>query len=570
MADWLKSPDGYFMYVAPSSALLREVQNYLRRLVPSDKHSLIELIDSKSGARRVVSRINDRLNGVTSKFGTEGPAPVGTVLLITHAAFLLLKSIPQSSKIHLIFDEARKCITQHVGLSLTDEQRTKVFKWFNMSSVNATFYKATAKLDPDVVRDKIKKLKLRSDVTDRLLELVEATENPRLEVFLSKDTKADTFEVILPSILFDGFKSVTLMSAFFEDSQMYHLLKKRKVAMTDITEVSLQNYRYRTSKIKERYSKIDLVTLCPDVDTVLSKAKLSGMLVSLEHESKIFKALNAIGVYSVKDLIELRNKLKTPGFKPNSKVQRFKDAWTKNPNHLVLNPADWLVHAAAQSIQSWAKRNKLVHKPLVVLNAKQRDLFTPKLPQFHVETTNLHGLNEYQGHNVVAFLAAVNPSKKMVSFYNKYLPGYDQAKDHVAEVCVQCVCRISIRDIKAKARALVIVPDNGIATLLSHKLSNRPVARADLSPSLSMVFGRLQWTPTSVVKPKTDKERVSTWLQDPVNRVIQNLRSKIVYYKKVGSPKLEETERILAKIIKTRVVPESLAVSKYSPRKKYV
>jgi hypothetical protein len=163
-----------------------------------------------------------------------------------------------------------------------------------------------------------------------------------------------------------------------------------------------------------------------------------------------------------------------------------------------FDPLRWYIQSARKVVANWKKVYPVHGLPLIMMNkiytkkgSSYRNMLLTKTgrPLFEVLPFMNHGLNCYDDRNVLAFLAAVNPSPAMVRFYAERLPKYDFSKDYVADVANQSVCRLSLRDVDSKERVLVIVPDQNIASLLENKMFNRATRSMDwMRQSGSMVM----------------------------------------------------------------------------------
>lgn len=548
LAHHIERGDGYYIYVAPSNELLLEVRNYLLlKLKTSAERAKIELLSSKTLDSKVVETIYARLEGRTSKFGYEKPAPPGTVFLITHEAFLLLPRIPGSNTIRLCFDEARKCVSQDSQVRLNLKTKQAVLSQF-YAVEDGHFLLLQPKVSSTDFARLLKTLSLTAKQKHALKRLFQSVNNPRLSVYLSaKGTNNYLYEVVLPSRVFEGFKSVVLMSAFFEDSQMYYLLKRQGTDLNNITDVSVGSFSARFEALRSRYRNADLVSLFGQEHTPLSKTKLKSILVSVEHEEKILRALRLLDVRSLDALSDLKRVLTSDSVKTDL-ADKFSRAWAKTPDDIHLDPLAWMLEASKTLVAQWAKHHQVLDKPLFIMNAKARDKWSRTLKDVSVESTNLHGLNKYSGSNVVVFLAAVNPSPLLIQFFKHFLPGYKQEKDYIAEVCVQSICRTSLRSVDAQARILIIVPDNKIASLLNDKLLGALRLTSAYAPPKPMTFVVLQSSyPVRTVKTRLDpKARFAAWAQNPVNIVCHKLRIRASYYKKKNQ--LDKVQQLISEV----------------------
>lgn len=184
--------------------------------------------------------------------------PDGHVILTTHATIINLPStFKGQQRIELMFDEARDClqgesekevkipdavyqalreyyITTHRHQVLDDDGNPtgNFFEQWNWKS-----------RDPAPTIDRLKtiwekstKIKWTAKRSKLLHEFLQHVANGRLEAWIAFNSSSEengemvfTFNTLLsPAHLFYGFKKVTIFAAFFESSQMYHVLKHRQ------------------------------------------------------------------------------------------------------------------------------------------------------------------------------------------------------------------------------------------------------------------------------------------------------------------------------------------------------
>jgi len=328
--------------------------------------------------------------------------------------------------------------------------------------------------------------------------------DPRYEVFLRFPEDADEqeedgssflmkhhsfYEIVLPSKIFEGFASVVVLAAHFEDSQMYHLLKESPgVRLVDIKRVlGGPQIKARFAALVDRYSSVTILPLTPQ-QKALSKYQLRDQLLAPDrHVDSILEEVgSATGLRKSLRLRAMNSAYKfPPGHKRALKYLRGR-------GDIVFDVMGWYIQSASKAIQSIMKDEEIHGLPLIVLNnmyAKNEKYLAmlrdeKDRPCMELLTLMNHGLNSYSDRNVIAFVAAVNPHPDMIQFYKERLPKYDFEKDHVADVCVQSVCRLSLRDPKSSEKVLVVVPDLAIASLLEEKMFERANVAKEFSVKL--------------------------------------------------------------------------------------
>ncbi|MGF6238277.1 hypothetical protein P3T42_000002 [Paraburkholderia sp. GAS38] len=184
--------------------------------------------------------------------------PNGHVILTTHAAIINLPSnFKGQQRVHLMFDEARDCLQLESNKSVRipdavyQELRNRYIV-ANRQPVVDDECKPTGNFfelwtwkssEPAPSEDRLRsiwesatKLKWTAARSKPLYEFLQHVANGRLEAWIAFNSSSEedgemvfTFNTLLsPAHLFYGFKKVTICSAFFESSQMFHILKHRQ------------------------------------------------------------------------------------------------------------------------------------------------------------------------------------------------------------------------------------------------------------------------------------------------------------------------------------------------------
>lgn len=275
--EWMAmNTGGVSVYVAPRIKLLEEVAKRLVALKNKSEYlrDPKAQVAEKYGRTILVSSDRATAKGVSTaallKEKLEG-AVAGRIILCTHQAFVeaseldleLIENIQREKGISftVFFDEARKLVLEQRDqcIAVTPQQRSLALKVLEpyASPVNALNGEYTGFSRYRVPRTNkvavLKKMRLAvvnasSNGTDGidsgeesdLVRFVESVCNPRLDVYvkralelaeeeeLTRRNRAvaeSIYAVTSPARIFNGFQAVVMMSAYFRESQMYHLLK---------------------------------------------------------------------------------------------------------------------------------------------------------------------------------------------------------------------------------------------------------------------------------------------------------------------------------------------------------
>ncbi len=541
--------EGITIYCAPTIKLLKEVEQYLEERVGKTHYNRIISIysnDEKTGS--VKNGIRLSLEGGVDERGLfRTPVVKGGVLLITHAGFISIHEFPRIKEISVIFDEAKKLVTQHRRIDFSSPTSITAFnELLNITTAEGfPFQRVTPKIGGKQLSDICTTVEAKRQFPE-VLKILQLTKNPRIEVYvkISKESYS-FFEAIAPVKIFEGFKHVVVMASHFEDSQMYYMLQHRRVKLIDITEDSIEDYPEILSRINERYARTSIVPLTFN-DSPLSKYLLNSVLIREKFLHVVRKQLFNLNLgLEMKDLKQLMFNNREFKLRENVKdaIQLLKE------KEVVVFPIQWMIDKSIDVVNTMIEQKQIPKSlpPLLVVNNINRDKVLND-ERFTLLPAMPHGLNKYSKHNVVIFLAAINPSPLLIKFFNYLLPGYEFEKDHVADTCIQCVARSSIRDIHSKKDVLIIVPDKAIAAMLNQKMGNC----ANYETSYSLPYKMLD---VPKQKPLSDKEKASK-RRENVNKAVkrykinnkekQKLMEKRSKLKRMG--KFDEANEITKKI----------------------
>lgn len=267
-----KKPDHNILYAAPTVRLLIEALNRIRKHASfnpksTNKISLVATHDKVADMRdrcriyqeRPVKVINQLLGLSSEGVDEVSPLDVGNIVLVTHECFVQVAALDSTGKdfavlkkTSVIFDEARQCVI--------DSRTTKDLSYGDLAIMSRLFRfkrqhnhgnKTPGWYVYEVQRAPSHKILLEGFNTKRVKSIPSSIHRLRDEVSRYSDTgrsrvyfmtnmdNAHTFldedernataivtTLLRPTSLFNNYRDVTLTSAFFKDSQLYHFLKQ--------------------------------------------------------------------------------------------------------------------------------------------------------------------------------------------------------------------------------------------------------------------------------------------------------------------------------------------------------
>ena len=295
-----KAPTHTFLYVAPTKALLSEVVQKIRMI--KTRKTLIYTVwsadddDFTDTPNRDIARVLSLANPYTKSSGvvhhlgglldpkSKTAAPLGSIILTTYAAFLKLpppKPEEPTRKIWVFFDEARKCLGVRRTVSMSVPG---IFPLIQLYDPKVYEKERPAgwvafKITRPATAEQIKELRdlnysrraydgtssssqmiaylQQADYsrsTQHLMVNLTGVDLPFVEVKpgvwkvdlnqlkVPRKTwasqKVSLYPFMKPTRMFDGYDRVTMLSAFFKYSQMYHMLKQQSYRMVDLIHPS--------------------------------------------------------------------------------------------------------------------------------------------------------------------------------------------------------------------------------------------------------------------------------------------------------------------------------------------
>lgn len=559
----------YVLYVAPTIQLLTATKKRLMKKLSKVESKKVQFFHSDNdesifGSKTVREKIHNYL--LSNDFQP------GSVLFITHASFLNLSRYKKFSKTVVLFDEARKWVSNPVKLQLSDSNidcyLNSLFTLENTTLFSVKKMVPKKKVNQSLLTQNKKhkgEVRKLTDLYDKLKSQRKVT---RIEAYAVWFGQSTLIQLTVPSVPFRGFKIVYILSADFENSQMYHLLKRDK------SDIQLQDYsdefvgRYvpnlaRTMiRLNQRQRSLTLVPLLNlDMQPATKHRKL-GLIVTYEQVRKLSTLMDKFGipkdgtrfsiVRSCVSYLKSKNKnqlkpiiIDKPYFK--SIVKYIK----KNCEYDVES---YWINSAKVLAKIWFNNHPKLHEDgdgLLLVNNKVERKFSLKGNPYldYIFWDQVEGNNEYRDRSLIGFLSSLNPSSPEFRMLNVVIPEYDAELDHVVDKAVQVIGRGNIRKHKSKKPMLAIVP-----TL---RLSERIKSRMKGRPTIDTSWLEQKGYPT-------------LWYKEPVNLYLSNSTSAPLITDEIKLLRKKNGLKTNSTIFKAKVGTEysTLTVRMYRLKKK--
>lgn len=594
MRKHLREGSGYIIYVAPTLLLLQETKWFLTKDLSDELASKVRLVVADSTHATVSDRIANLLTGSTGfmKGRKLKPLQKGSVILMTHQGFMSLSAAtPDKDKIQVIFDEARKFTAELQPIELKSKTEAKLLAnlirdnsspLLDASGEPTGFLRFSLDRPPAALLKKMTDSVSGRSVFSPLREVIDRACNKQTDVYVKtmhtkKNNKTHFYEVVMPSRVFNGYRGVILISAFLEDTQMWHLMQghvnlKELWHHPDFTHIKSRVVAH-TEKILTRFARLCIVPMS-EQNTVVSLTRLTNsVLVPTGMKEEVQAALEKTGIKSLQSFLDVvrSGSLYELTDAEKEAIKILKAARAKK------SPLKWYLEHAVRFVRTLKREGKVKGKVLGVMNETHQHMLAA-YPWIKQIPTVSHGLNQFLTSNVLVFMAAINPKPSLIALYRALLPNYDWKRDYLADTVAQSVTRLCVRDVHSDITAYVIVPDSATADLLRAKLMNRPpiVWRGAEVPYPDKPKKKFIYTALTSVNPErkiksklssnktTNKTFVKNWLERGNNRAIQSLRTQRSIYKKRLSEgkkgadkKLVEIEKKLEVALRERETAEA-------------
>lgn len=516
---------GYVFYVAPTINLFEQTMEGLRAVLPNKYHDRIISISSGKGTRNAGGqKVKDKINNVLLGRGVSSLDAVdflpGSVLFITHHAFISLRKSPAFKKTTVLFDESRKWADMLDSVQMdagVEELFHSLFKTKEVGASGISQITARRTVKAEILAQLRTKGAARSykQLDQLYLSIVPEPSQPtRLKVygmFEGTQSKRRLVRITLPSNPFTGFKAVYILSADFETSQMYHLLKMEGCSVRNATAEFLEKYAEgglgkALNTIMHRCKHLILIPLL-DTPQMPSKYLLDGGMILPKSKLTSFKEKKdelGISTSTLRDLSEYMN---SAGAYP-AKLRKSQRAMVKYMDEAGchLNVLEWQMRCVQKIAQLWWKKHPpTTVNPIIVNKGYDKHKLNPDHFQY-LDLGRVEGTNAYRDSNVVAFLAAVNPDKPLERLLQALLPKYDARQDFVVDKAIQSIGRGCIRNHLSEEPMIAVVPTLGLAELICARMSHLPIVDRNWMEKLG------SYTPWSVqhLRSEEAQQRVST------------------------------------------------------------
>ena len=566
------------VYAAPTMRLLEQFRDELSRLATPRQMKHVHVVDSKDLGRSVVRRFHGLLNSYADANTVIKKVPDGSIILVTHECLRRVPlNLPGKDRVSLIFDEARQCMQESLRLRAPFQVIDHIRE--NHITIHETmkFVPSTARwswtgdtrLDENKVRE-IWKLTHPNPVTRdvrKFMEFVNELRNGSQHVWVDMDTSeaaVQDFQVnvtLSPSRLFANYAKVLILSAFFEYSQMYHMLKRQECDIRTEDGKRRAGYLMRADRVflvNVTDDLIDRKRVARIMRKRLQNATLTYILTD-ESLSKYHLTRGLIVDYVTPEHLKATSRSYTELYKrePHANghppsYKAFLRAIRTSAGHeyvpetanarrdllMSLRPSKYSVvqYLSGRSValqKAWLKASGLKHEPLLLcINARSaasdnsrlweseglEDLLnhgiTDDRKKNVIEVPVIsQGMNTWQHLNTAAFMATVKLSRDQITFLKNLLPDYDPDLDRTVDQCIQFIFRSALRDANSDTKCLLIVSDLKLARQVNDTLGAHMEVREpqDLIPSWERRSIAVHETSVDIeVKRKNDREYQKT------------------------------------------------------------
>lgn len=528
------------VYAAPTLALLEQFKTDLeklmgRRLTEDD----LRIVESKRGKPPVAHQLRVHLNGGRLGIKQHERLRDGGVILCTHDCLMLTElRMPGKERVSLIFDEARQCVHPTLRVlapvNLIDDLRnsyvTVAEQPVTMRGVPLArwAWREGRTLTESQLRDMWERYrKPTTGQVENLHTVLEHVRNGTLHVWVAfneEQTKNELSHIhvqalLSPARLFYGWGKVLIMSAFFKNSQMYHLLKHYECDMNTrqgrlkhlaqspedstymIDATADLQYRDRISLIEEQRLRNTTMTYILHDQSLTKTMIKTGVVVprvtpaqvsswSAEFQRLFALENNPKGI-SLGTFRGFQNDLRSAGDLIPEAIPRAEFFASMKP--LDYSVVQYMSLAAIKLQRAWLSQQRIKREPLLMCinttdygsadnDSRTRaelwdqenldDLLNGKASRAIRVPVRCQGLNAWKHLRTAAFLATLKMTREQVAFFGALMPDYNADLDRTVEQCIQFVFRSNVRDANSKERCLFIVSDKKLADQVNSVLGS--------------------------------------------------------------------------------------------------
>lgn len=543
IASRIRSGTGVTIYTGPTHKLLEEIRIKIQtELEPELHHRIIKLDDGlrtslglttlKATARVLMKAVRRpvSVNGITVP-----QLEPGTVIMMAHQTFLRLDSgysdegkslLPNRKRVHVIFDEAQKCALNPSQMSLSPELVAILSKFLPLDELHEanTPIEIKSKLTKRELDTALQLYAKDNKLTDSVSRMFTSMKMVMEHVYGQSirvlgmarlNPKSATLQlhaVLDPARVFYGWKSVTLMAARLENSQMYHMLRlstysqltgededmfERRIqdieCPIELREKMVPEIAVQERALKRTWSNA-FITWASGGQSKLSMELLdNGVVIKPDPGESFDLWLAGLKRVNIESGARLQSGiLKTlvrqvSGIPGNGHLmldnRELVDYIKTLPNPLPYTPIQYLLKRSVDINRAWNKaQGNYEPTPLLATINVGDGKFEKDVQAMNYTEDDIilvpfmsQGSNEYIEHHVFAFLASVNPHPGSKTAMETLCPDYNSDLDHLVDQAVQSLTRSSIRVPEVDAFRLMILPDEESArNVWKHGFSGYP------------------------------------------------------------------------------------------------
>ena len=478
---------------------------------------------------------------------------LGCIVFITEAAFWNAnhsansrnKTFWNKASTWLLMDEARSCYCNSISIILSEKTSGLIDEHYGESVFKEYVEISNKFYDIPEIRDSI-----IEDGGYAMLNKLESyiTQHEGSSIFIrlsTKDSESKSKRAVLaivqvPYSAFSGWKKVTLMSAFFKDSQLYAVLSSANKAGCLKSDVNFKLEPEKNVRILEKNEKLisrrcaaATITYVYDNDSYISKRiynkgvvySVGSSLVNTINKdtiasfnicknSKDIEQHESFNKYnSVLDLVRANRTHKLSSEPLTFEAQYFKKL---QPSLVYITPLEfaikmslkysltWLkskfkfsINDSDTTIKDYLKNNVLINynKYLGGTNMLADDDLPKSLRECYTSlTTDSRGINKYIKYRIISVLAAYNATPAIDAWFSQFTLGYDSTKDYAIGQCIQTMLRCNVRDKYDVQEALIILSTRGLAEDIAKRLGIQVVPPSQIinsSKKFSLAFANI-------------------------------------------------------------------------------